>query len=203
MKISFNIKQSYKPLIALGVIIAVLLVLDFNYLWYNLAQIFKGRTQTIQILSIPSGGQKMEPDTLIIPSLGIKTPVVYAQEANEKVFQAALINGVAHYPGTASPGESGNIYIFGHSSDYIWSKGKYKTIFADLPKIKIGSEIWLSGVDGRAYLYIAKESFVAGAKDVEFLSQDTGGKKILTLQTSWPLGTALKRWIVKAELKTP
>ncbi len=70
-----------------------------------------------------------------------------------------------------------------------------------MSSIKIGEEIWLSDAHGRAFLYIAKESFIAGAQDIRLLSQDTGGRKILTLQTSWPLGTALKRWVVKAELK--
>jgi HemK-like putative methylase len=70
---------------------------------------------------------------LSIPSLSIEAPIQFIDKADEKTFQAALKNGVVHYPGTALAGEFGNMYIFGHSSDYIWSKGHYKTIFAVLP----------------------------------------------------------------------
>src|SRR5687767_11297538 len=75
---------------------------------------------------------RMDPDRLFIPSLGIDVPLVYIEEKNEAAFQAALRDGVVHYPGTAMPGQPGNAYYFGHSSDYSWSKGEYKNVFATL-----------------------------------------------------------------------
>src|SRR5438552_3712454 len=67
--------------------------------------------------------QNLLPNLLLIPSLGIKAPVGYPEKTDENEFQNFLQNGVVHYPGTALPGQPGNVYIFGHSSDYIWSKG--------------------------------------------------------------------------------
>ncbi len=143
----------------------------------------------------------MQPNLLVIPGLGIEAPVVYVDENSEQVFQKALTGGVAHYPGTAKPGEFGNCYIFGHSSDYFWSKGRYKTVFALLPRIQKGEEIVVSSQSGEKFTYVVTDSFSAAATDVKWLEQGDYSKKILTLQTSWHIGTALKRWIVRAELK--
>ncbi len=140
-------------------------------------------------------------DTLAIPSLGVLAPVVYVSETGEKTFQSALLNGVVHYPGSSLPGEVGNVYIFGHSSDYAWSKGAYKSVFALLPKIKKGAEIKLTDSKGFMYTYLVTEQKVVGPNDVSVLAQDTAGKRILTLQTSYPIGTALKRYVVRAELR--
>jgi LPXTG-site transpeptidase (sortase) family protein len=140
------------------------------------------------------------PNELTIESLNIRAPVVYAEEQDERVYQKALRSGVVHYPGTAMPGEDGNAYIFGHSSDYPWAKGAYKNIFASLPKIRIGEEVKISNQAGTVYVYIVRESFSASASDTYLLSQDRS-KKTLTLQTSYPVGTSLKRWIVIADIK--
>lgn len=140
-------------------------------------------------------------NTLAIPSLGVSAPVVYVSGVGEEVFQAALQNGVVHYPGSSLPGEVGNVYIFGHSSDYAWSSGNYKSVFALLPKIKKGAEIKLTNDKGFLYTYKVTEQFVVGPNDVQVLSQETGGKHILTLQTSYPVGTALRRYVVRAELR--
>lgn len=141
-----------------------------------------------------------EPNQLQIPSLNIVAPIQYVTEANEPVFQAALVNGVVQYPGTAEFGAEGNSYIFGHSSDFAFSKGNYKSVFALLPKIEKGSEVIVTNKDGDRYVYKVYDKFVVESTDLKQLSQETRGKRILTLQTSYPIGTALKRYIVKCEL---
>ena len=137
---------------------------------------------------------------LSIPSLSITAPIVYATGSSETVFQTDLKNGVVHYPGTANPGQSGNCYIFGHSSDYVWSSGKFKTVFATLPHIQKGAEIQVSNKDGLIFTYIVTNITVVSPSATQYLEQDTT-KKILTVQTSYPIGTALKRFLVIAELK--
>lgn len=141
-----------------------------------------------------------EPSMLYIDSLNIKASLVYISDTGEKAFQAGLIDGVVHYPGTANPGELGSMYIFGHSSDYLWSKGKYKQIFAALPKIKVGSEIVVTDDVGKPYTYKVYEAFVAAANDLKYLDQYGFKRKLLTVQTSYPVGTAKQRFIALAEL---
>lgn len=144
--------------------------------------------------------EKSVPDRLQIAHLKIDAPIVYVEEESESAFQEALKSGVAHYPGTTDVGKPGNAYIFGHSSDYLWAKGDYKAVFALLPKIKIGDEIAASDREGRVYHYKVVETKIVTRGDLSVLSQNTGGRKLLTLQTSYPVGTALKRFVVIAEL---
>lgn len=141
------------------------------------------------------------PNTLTIRNLAIEAPVVYITEKSERAYQDALRDGVVHYPGTAMPGELGNVYIFGHSSDYVWSPGAYKTIFARLPQIEIGEQIEITDADGKSFVYVVTETKVVGPRDLSVLDQFNYEKRVLTLQTSYPLGTALQRYIVVAELK--
>lgn len=185
---------------------AVFIILDFNYFWANLKFDFSPPPAPApQTASSTNSGAlpKIQPNFLVIDSLNVKVPVIYINQANEKTYQAALINGVVHFPGTASPGQLGNCYIFGHSSDFIWSKGHYKSIFAVLPKIQKGAVIVITDGIGQPFTYLVTGTAVVDPNDVSVLNQEGYKKKLLTLQTSWPVGTALKRFVVKAELKNP
>lgn len=142
-----------------------------------------------------------EPNQLKIASLEITAPILYAQTNSETEFQDLLKDGVVHFPGTAEIGQPGNAYIFGHSSDFITSKGHYKTVFALLPRIQVGAEIEISDKQGVIYYYKVVSTKIVAANDVSVLDQGDGSKKILTLQTSYPVGTALKRFVAIAELE--
>lgn len=138
--------------------------------------------------------------SLSIPSLKITAPLVYVSERSEKAFQLGLQRGVVQYPGTALPGQLGNVYIFGHSSDYSWAKGSYKTVLAKLPQIKLGSEIKLTDGAGTVYTYKVIKTAIVLPTETKYLSQYNYQKKLLTVQTSYPVGTALKRFLAIAEL---
>jgi LPXTG-site transpeptidase (sortase) family protein len=136
---------------------------------------------------------------IIITSLGIDAPIIYTDSTTEAGFQEALRQGVVHYPGTALPGQPGNSYLFGHSSDLPWSKGQYKTVFAKLPDIKNGDEIKVSNQRGEAFVYRVFETRIIDPKDTSVLAQDKS-RRILSVQTSYPVGTAQKRFLAIAEL---
>lgn len=142
-----------------------------------------------------------EPNMVYIPDVNIEAPIIYIsqEENNEEGYQAALTKGVVHYPGTAKPGEYGNIYIFGHSSDYFWKEGNYKEIFKPLVDIPLGTMIKITDEEGKLYYYKIIETKIVGPEETSVLDQDYD-KQILTLQTSWPIGTALKRYLAIAEL---
>lgn len=142
-----------------------------------------------------------EPNMIYIDSLGIEAPLVYIEEIGEPVFQEALANGVVHYPGTAEIGKRGNTFFFGHSSDFPTKPGSYKTVFALLPHIEMGAEILLTNDQGRVYAYEVFETHVVKPADTQWLEQDHEGRSLVTLQTSYPVGTALQRFLVRGELK--
>lgn len=141
----------------------------------------------------------LEPNTISIAPLGIMAPIVYTEETTEAGFQRALQNGVVHYPGTAMPGQPGNAYFFGHSSDFITAPGDYKTVFVHLPKINLDTVVKITGPDGQEYNYRVIETKVVQPNDLSVLEQDESVAR-LSLQTSYPIGTALRRFIVIAEL---
>lgn len=187
-------------LVVLGLLIFGLL--NFTYFTkqarFHLGKVFITEVQRQEIRK--DNPIKYEPNQLVIESLDIVAPVQFVTESNENAYQAALVNGVVLFPGTAEVGQAGNTYIFGHSSDFAFSKGNFKTVFALLPQIEIGALVEVSDKEGTKYTYKVYDKFVAEKNRTDLLSQETNGKTILTLQTSYPIGTALKRYIVKAKL---
>ena len=181
-------------------LVLAFVALNYRYFWQQATYYVENgrffgveRTETNEALSTP--------DHISIPGLNIEAPLRYPVETDEQIFQYELQFGVVHYPGTAMPGNSGNVYYFGHSSDYLNKPGDYKTVFALLPKIKKGDEIFVSDAIGKVYRYQVEETFIVQPDEAKrVLDQKNNGVKMLTLQTSYPVGTALRRFIVQATL---
>ncbi|MDP2691794.1 MAG: sortase [bacterium] len=117
---------------------------------------------------------------------------------SENAIQKALQEGVVHYPFTANPDQFGNVFITGHSSHYAWDKGKYKDIFALLHKLEVGDEYFIT-YKGERYHYRVTEIFEINPDVVSVLEQPVD-QRISTLMTCTPVGTTLRRLIVRAEL---
>lgn len=177
------------------------LVLNYGYFIKHLEFLFAVDENRLEVSLEPTAPIKAEPNLLKIDSLNINAPIIFTEKQTETAYQEALQNGVVHFPGTAKIGQLGNAYIFGHSSDYPWSKGKYKTIFALLTKIKIGDSIVATDEAGHEFTYYVTSTKIVTPTDLSVLDQFQNKRKLLTLQTSYPIGTALKRFVVLAELK--
>jgi len=130
--------------------------------------------------------------TLIIPRISVNAPVIWDVEESNILDQ--LKSGVVHYKGTALPGESGNVFIVGHSSNYFWVKSDYNNIFSLLDKLSVGDRIEIKK-DGKSYFYDVFGKKEVSPQDVEVLKSPN---QILTLMTCWPVGTSLNRLIVQA-----
>ena len=153
----------------------------------------------------PTGGKYIDA-TLRIPVIGVQSPIVWVHTVDEKKVLDHLEKGVIHYPGTAIPAMKGNSYITGHSSYYTWSKSSFKEVLKGLNKLKAGDEIIftfkLASGKTTDIVYAVTQPGVVVLPDDERLFEDSEGYK-LTLVTCWPIGTNLKRMMVKAELKRP
>ncbi|GEM_PF-3072615 len=153
-------------------------------------------------VSVPAGEASVRrAGQLTVTRIDVAAPLMVVGRADEQLFQKALEDGVVHYPGTASPGQPGNMYVFGHSSDYRYRHGSYKTVFARLPELQAGDRIVVTDATNTSFTYKVTGGAVVAAGAMQYLSQDTGGKSLLTLQTSYPIGTALKRYVVISELE--
>ena len=143
---------------------------------------------------------------LVIPKLGRSVPIVEMGTENiegenwtdlEKQIQSGLQKGVVHYPGTAKPGQTGNVFITGHSSYYPWDPGKFKDVFAVLGKLEVGDEYYVY-YDQKKYTYKVTEKIEVTPDNVNVLQQPHD-KKVSTLMTCTPVGTTLRRLIIRAE----
>lgn len=144
---------------------------------------------------------------IIIPKLGKNVPLVDVPDYQgvsfdnlEDKFMNELEKGIIRYPGTAKPGEEGNSFIFGHSSNYPWMKGDYNNVFALLDNLTFGDEI-IVYYNQQKYVYVIREKKVVKPGNVSVMKREQG-KKELSLMTCWPVGTTLNRLLVFAELKS-
>jgi len=153
------------------------------------------KTDPVVTVDAPLG-----PNELRIASVGIRSPIIDVPIINEERFQDALMHGVVHYPQTARIGQPGNAFIFGHSSDFSWRASPYRHIFSLLPHVVAGDVIEVTDEQGTVYQYRVTETFIVSPTDTRVLDQGDGSQSLLTLQTSYPFGTALARYIVRAEL---
>ena len=144
---------------------------------------------------------------IIIPKIAKNIPILDVDPINlengrfsdfEADIQKILKKGVVHYPGTAEPGQNGNLFITGHSSYYPWDNGKYKDVFAALHNLKEGDEYYIFD-KGKKYKYVITTRKIVSPYDVSVLDQDYT-KKTSTLMTCTPVGTAKNRLILQSEL---
>ncbi len=147
------------------------------------------------------------PDTrLIIPRINRNVPVINVTTESlikkdwsklETQMQEALRSGVIHYPGTARPGQQGNVVITGHSSYFPWDPGRFKDVFAVLHDLQEGDKMLLY-FNQQQYIYEVTSIKKVWPSELEVLKPSTENK--LTLITCTPLGTNLKRLVVEAKL---
>ena len=130
---------------------------------------------------------------LVIPSLNINTPIIW--ESSVENILNDLKNGVVQYKGTALPGENGNVFITGHSSNYWWDDGKFKQVFALLDNAQIGERIYLA-YNNQPYVYLVEDTKVVSPSQIEVLNPLD--HSIVTLMTCTPVGTTINRRIVQA-----
>lgn len=140
---------------------------------------------------------------IIIPKINVQIPVIYTEPSiDEHAVQSALENGVLHYANTPSPGEKGNGVIFGHSSNNIFNKGKYKFAFVLLKRLEPGDTFTLQK-DSRRYVYKVYERKIVSPNDLSVLGSQPSKIATMTLITCDPPGTSINRMIVFGEQISP
>jgi sortase A len=111
----------------------------------------------------------------------------------EGVDKVELRHAVGHIPGTALPGDAGNVGLAAHRD----------TFFSPLKDVKVQDEIQVSTVHGN-FKYQVVSLKVVNPEDVGVLAPS--GENVLTLVTCYPfyfVGPAPKRWIVRAKQVSP
>ncbi len=122
-----------------------------------------------------------------IPRLLLSAVVV------EGIDNRILRRAVGHIPGTAQPGQPGNVGLAGHRD----------TFFRPLEHLKIKDEVQIATLNGN-FKYQVESLRVVEPEDVGVLA--SSGENVLTLVTCYPfnyVGPAPRRFIVRARQVTP
>ncbi|MDO8498849.1 MAG: sortase [bacterium] len=137
---------------------------------------------------------------IVIPKIRANAKVIPGVDPyNEREYQIALSKGVAQAKGTALPGETGNIFIFAHSSANFFEANRYNSIFYLLHRLEAGDEIDLF-YQKQKFTYVVTEKKLVDPSEVSYLN-NKGSEPVITLMTCWPPGTTLKRLLVLGKLE--
>lgn len=161
------------------------------------------KNREVQKLKSVDLASSLQPNTIFIPKIKVKAPIVWdvsdGKSVNEDLTQA-LERGVVRYPQTALPNQVGNVFLAGHSSNYWWEKGDYKTVFALINRLVVGDMVYIK-YNNVVYSYKVTSQKVVKPTDTWVL--DSTARPTLTLMTCTPTGTALRRRVIIADLISP
>jgi sortase A len=138
---------------------------------------------------------------ILIPKIGANARIFpNVDPSNSEIFLPILQEGVAHAAGTFFPGQTGNIYLFAHSTDNFWDVGRYNAIFYLLKDLRKDDDVVIFFNNVR-HNYRVIRTEVINPSDVSYITHAQTGKELLILQTCWPPGTTWQRLMVFAEPK--
>ncbi len=182
-----------------------IVILIFMFSFFNeriIAPFIQPSRNTTNIPLINSNGPVGSAPEVIIPKINAEVPVVYDVSSNDaNAIEAGLNDGVVHYPGTALPGQDGNVVIVGHSSGNIFNLGKYKFAFSLLRALDSGDTFYIQK-DGKRYVYQVYEKQVVKPTDVSVLGP-ADKPATATLITCDPPGLSTNRLVVTAAQISP
>lgn len=154
------------------------------------------------ILSTDSLATSDTPE-VIIPKINVEIPIIYdPTSVDEASIQKNLEDGVIHYATTVAPGQQGNAAFFGHSSNNIFNKGKYKFAFVLLHEMVPGDLFYLT-YNKTVYTYRVFDKRVVSPTEVSVLNSVPGKAATATLITCDPPGTSTNRLVVWGEQISP
>ena len=142
---------------------------------------------------------------LVIPAINLDVPLVETnvhdyKKFTETTFDDDLENWVVKYPTTPNPGEGGNAFFFGHTSQEYWKNNPYGTVFRRIPQLKENDKVQIVR-DGVLYEYKVIKTVIVRPRDVNdtYINFWEDWKEYITLMWCYPIGRTDKRMMVFAE----
>lgn len=209
-----DVKKAITFYIQSGVIFAitftVLLVMGFVPTEFTSSKPIKNKpkidsqnTQTVENTNINTTDSltkentpqtQTKPERVIISKIEVDSYIQAPQSQNVSALDEALQKGAVYYPGSGTI-EKGNIFLFGHSTNWkVVNNQAYKT-FNGLENLEEGDEITLHAGE-YAYIYIVTS--VTLVDDDEGLVEFDNSGKTLTISTCNTFGAKQERWVVDA-----
>ena len=126
--------------------------------------------------------------SLSLPTLGVSQPL------HEGVTLTAINRGPSHWPGTAMPGEVGNVVVAGHRTTYTKP-------FYDLDLLAPGDPLVFTMNDGTVWTYELTGIEIVGPDAMHIVDQRD--EMAATLFACHPKGSAAQRIVAHFELVRP
>jgi sortase A len=123
--------------------------------------------------------------SIVIPRLGLDVPLL------EGIDMPTLDRGPGHWPGTAMPGEAGNVVVAGH-------RVSHTRPFRHIDQLRPGDGVTFNMRDGRSFTYRVSESFIVEPTQVEIINPTPTATA--TLFACHPPGSVRYRYVVRLEL---
>lgn len=157
------------------------------------APVVTGPTSTLPPLPqpqpVPDDPYFPEPEVILgtieIPKLGLNVPL------RQGVTLTTLDRGPGHWPGTALPGELGNVVVAGH-------RVTRTRPFRHIDKLVPGDQVIFTLTDGRRYVYEMVGTEVVDETGMHIVNQ--GYAYTATLFACHPPGSARYRYVVHLQL---
>lgn len=128
----------------------------------------------------------------------LSMPKLKIEDAKVFVDSNDLSSGLIQLPGSALPGEKGNLFISGHSAISPWFIFK-KALFANLLDLKKGDEI-IIWAGGAKFVYKVVDLKAVDPSDFSVIVPPDNLGRYITLMTCVPPGLNYKRLIVLGKM---
>jgi len=139
--------------------------------------------------------QGEEPIHITIDKIGVDASISNPVSTDTDVLDADLTHGAVHYPGSGLLAD-GNLFLFGHSTNWsVVQNQAYKT-FNDLNKLQTGD---LIKVTGKTKVFTYSVTSVRLADSDQIWVDLSGDKQMLTLSTCNTFGQKQERYVVQAD----
>ncbi|MBI4038030.1 class E sortase [Candidatus Daviesbacteria bacterium] len=129
----------------------------------------------------------------------VTVPRLNLENSPVEVESNDLSRGLVHLPGTALPGEKGNVFVSGHSAVPLFSAFKGSAVFANLTNIKKGDQIIVEA-GGAKFIYQVEQIKIVEPGDLSVVLPPDGIGRYISLMTCVPPGLNTKRLIVLGKM---
>ena len=128
------------------------------------------------------------------PVTTLRIPTISLDEVVRSGVSLDVIDrGVAHWAGTAGPGDEGNVVLAGHRTTHTRP-------FEDLDRVSVGDLVYLDDGSGFEVIYRVDKTFIVDPSDL-WITYNRD-RPSLTMFACHPKGSARYRIVVTAELLT-
>jgi sortase A len=123
--------------------------------------------------------------TVALPTIGVTQPL------GEGVTLTAIDRGPSHWPGTAMPGQVGNVVVAGH-------RVTHTRPFHDLDRLAVGDPLVFTMNDGTTWTYVLTGTEIVGPEAMRIVDQTHEHRA--TLFACHPKGSAAQRIVAHFRL---